>query len=148
MVFSLTISFSLLLMYLSLAFPLLVTIILFNLVLYLPCMCLDVHRYTCDEPNCGQTFARFLELRKHRKEKHPVVHLCDVCGQTFGRRSHLTSHIKTQHENTVTPKDFTFVCEAKGCAAVFTTEKHLKQHVNRIHNPNRQRIPCPHPGLF
>ena len=82
------------------------------------------HDGRCDCAQCGDTFQRSAELKRHAALVHgapPAPVLCEVCGRSFSKRDNLTEHRAT-HDT-----EKRFACSA--CDKRFTTKRYLTKHM-------------------
>ena len=104
--------------------------------------------YKCSE--CGKLFSWRSSLKAHQIHLHPeqsfgrpiqikkpkldnVDEKCQHCGSGFTIRGALARHIKICKHNP--EHEETNGCVCPKCAAVFPTQKHLKEHIKGKHEP-------------
>jgi uncharacterized Zn-finger protein len=92
--------------------------------------------HTCTQ--CGKSFVRAGDLRKHEKvhmASKDREHRCDVCGRAFLYPKDLERHKRTQHPSEDTPA---FFCPVQGCSRAagqkpFYRKDKLQEHARKIH---------------
>lgn len=57
-------------------------------------------KYKCEQPNCGELFARKSDLRMHHLRKHAgqKPFICEKCNNAYASKSELTRHMKTHKD--------------------------------------------------
>lgn len=91
----------------------------------------------CNAPDAA--FAKFSQLQKHVKEKHPAPPKeCEDCGKRFRTKAALERHYETHKEGVPERKHW---CQVAGCKAGYVYRKGLAAHVRAKHT-NVRRFSC------
>lgn len=81
--------------------------------------------YKC--PGCEEIFGSFLDMVRHRREKHPKTYSCDECDFVARKRDQLNHHKAMVHRQVMVP------CQHKGCPQTFTTKAAMRLHYRVAH---------------
>jgi uncharacterized Zn-finger protein len=98
--------------------------------------------FRCRHDDCGLTFLKPSELKKHVERVHEQVekpHACEICGTRYHERSNLRTHVAMVHE-----KKRPHVCD--DCGAAYSSKQNLGKHVLKKHGkalPAEGPLPCP-----
>ncbi|EHK15920.1 uncharacterized protein TRIVIDRAFT_217118 [Trichoderma virens Gv29-8] len=89
----------------------------------------------CEE--CGKSFTRERDLRKHLVETHGNNESleCEQCDKTFATEDDLMLHMKTAHND---PKPY----KCKECTTTFSSRYNLNEHVTAVHRKEKPHQ-CP-----
>lgn len=81
--------------------------------------------YKCKD--CDETFGTFLEVVRHRKEKHPKTYACETCGLVYKTADSLKRHKNAAH------RDVVVRCQHPGCEFTFMSRPAMKLHFRVVH---------------
>uniref|UniRef100_A0A914XRX1 Zinc finger protein n=1 Tax=Panagrolaimus superbus TaxID=310955 RepID=A0A914XRX1_9BILA len=65
-----------------------------------------------------------------------ISNTCKICGKCYANGDILLNHIKSKHSESKLP----FKCVYSGCGKSFATMYQRKNHITRIHHPERMRM--------
>ena len=85
-------------------------------------------------PTCNRGFNQTIQFHAHCKRHFNIVtDQCEYCGTQFTFPGSLGRHLKICKENP--DHEETKGCVCPKCAAMFPTERHLKEHIQGKHEP-------------
>jgi uncharacterized Zn-finger protein len=99
-------------------------------------------KYYCGYEGCCEGFFKNSELKKHLKEKHPIIEKsiqCNICNQKLKKKDYLKEHMKIHN-----PNREIFLCGIDGCTKSYPREANLKLHIKAIHEGQGYNYKCSH----